>query len=95
MKYFTDRQILEMKQQILDHAPPDARTAYMMYIDRIEQLNQLYDKGQATREELLRAMSDFQHFSEQHIPHNRKVDKDDEDADAYEYENYEFRPQYQ
>lgn len=92
MKYFSDEQIQEMKERVKNDFSPQSRAIYMMYVDRIEQLNRQYDEGNASRQELLQAIADLSRFSERYVPHNNTVDKNDEDADAYEYENYDFRP---
>ncbi len=92
MKYFSNEQINEMKERVRTDFPPKSRAVYMMYVNRIEELNQLYDEGKIQSSELLQVISDFQRFSDNYVPHNNVVDKNDEDADAYEYENYDFRP---
>lgn len=90
MRYFSDEQIQEMKERVRTDFSPKSRAIYMMYVSRIEELNRKYDEGTAQRSELFQAIAEMQHFSESYVPHNNAVDKNDEDADAYEYENYDF-----
>ena len=92
MKYFSDEQINEMKQRVRSEFSPKSRAVYMMYVSRIEELNKKYDEGTASSKELLQAIAELQSFSERYVPHNSVEYKNDEDADAYEYENYDFRP---
>ena len=92
MKYFSDEQINEMKQRVRSEFSPKSRAVYMMYVSRIEELNKKYDEGTASSKELLQAIAELQSFSERYVPHNSVEAKNDEDADAYEYENYDFRP---
>ena len=75
MKYFSDEQINEMKQRVRTDFPPNSRAVYMMYVNKIEELNQKYDEGKIQSSELLQVISDFQRFSDNYVPHNNKVDK--------------------
>ena len=90
MRYFSDEQIQEMKERVRTDFSPKSRAIYMMYVSRIEELNRLYDEGKAESSELLQAIAELQKFSDNYIPHDNIVDKNDEDADAYEYENYDY-----
>ena len=90
MRYFSDEQIQEMKERVRTDFSPKSRAIYMMYVSRIEELNRLYDEGKAESSELLQAIAELQKFSDNYIPHDNVVDKNDEDADAYEYENYDY-----
>ncbi len=90
MRYFSDEQIKEMKERVRTDFSPRSRAVYMMYVSRIEELNRLYDEGKAESSELLQAIAELQKFSDNYIPHDNIVDKNDEDADAYEYENYDY-----
>ena len=47
-------------------------------------------KAKLKARNFFRAISELQRFSDSYVPHNNVVDKNDEDADAYEYENYDF-----
>ena len=90
MRYFSDEQINQMKERVRNDFSPKSRAIYMMYVSRIEELNKKYDEGKVESSELLQAISELQRFSDSYVPHNNVVDKNDEDADAYEYENYDF-----
>ena len=79
-----------MKERVRTDFSPKSRAIYMMYVSRIEELNRLYDEGKAESSELLQAIAELQKFSDNYIPHDNVVDKNDEDADAYEYENYDY-----
>lgn len=73
VRYFSDRQISEMRDRVYQEIDPKSRAAYMMYVDRIDQANQRYDNGTGSREELLQAMAELERFSGQRVPHDKKI----------------------
>lgn len=56
-------------------------------ITRIELLDKRNDQLGDCREDLMTAISELQRQSERYV-HRGRVDPNDEDADAFEYENY-------
>lgn len=88
MRYFTDEQISEMKSQIKLNYTDSETNRYLACISRIEQLDKLNDTAEGQyREQLIQAISELQRETEQYV-HRGKADPNDEDADAFEYENY-------
>ncbi len=90
MKYFSDAQIEEMKERIMSDYSETEGKLYMAYIAKIEILNKRYDEYGDCRTELMRAIAELEKATEQYV-HRGKADPNDEDADAFEYENYDFR----
>lgn len=88
MRYFTDSQINDMKSQIKIHYSESETNRYLACISRIEYLDKLNDETDGNyKEQLMQAISDLQKETEQYV-HRGKADPNDEDADAFEYENY-------
>ena len=92
MRYFSDEKLAEMKKRIDTDIDETSRAIYYTYLKRIEELDRLNDTDSSHSAELLKAISEFQHFSDVYVPHSGRVDINDEDADAFEYENYDFQP---
>ncbi len=92
MRYFTDQQIDDMKTMIKTDMDQRSGMIYLTYLKRIEELDRQNDRYGNCRAELMEAISQFQRFSDNYIPHKEKIDINDEDADAYEYENYDYQP---
>lgn len=90
MRYFTDEQLKEMEQKIKSEFKGQTGTVYLAYLEKITELNRQCAEGIDKHKELTQAISEMQLFSERYIPHGEKVDINDEDADAYEYENYDY-----
>ncbi|MBQ8132949.1 MAG: hypothetical protein IJ192_00820 [Clostridia bacterium] len=90
MKYFTDKQIQEMRERIKAAYGGTDSILYLAYLSKIEALNKRYDEFGDCREELMQAIAEMERATEQYV-HRGKADPNDEDADAYEYENYDFR----
>ena len=89
MRYFTDRQLKEMEEKIKSDYSGKDGTVYLAYLRRITELNKQCTEGIDKHKELMQAISEMQLFYEHYIKHSEKVDVNDEDADAYEYENYD------
>lgn len=90
MKYFTDEQLGEMRQQIMEGYSENERAMYLACLTKIELLNKRYDEYGDCRDELMQAIAQLEAVSERYV-HRGKIDPNDEDADAFEYENYDFR----
>ena len=90
MKYFTDDQIKTMREKIMDSYGENDRALYLAYLTKIEHLNKRYDEQGDCRDELMRAIAELEGATERYV-HRGKADPNDEDADAFEYENYDFR----
>lgn len=90
MKYFTDEQLSEMRKQIIEGYSENERAFYLAHLTKIELLNKRYDEYGDCRTELMEAIAQLESASERYV-HRGKTDPNDEDADAFEYENYDFR----
>ena len=89
-KYFTDEQIKEMRERITESYGENDRALYLAYLTKIELLNKRYDEQGDCRSELMQAIAQLESATERYV-HRGKADPNDEDADAFEYENYDFR----
>lgn len=90
MRYFSDEKLAEMREMFRASAMANNGGMGLAYLNKIELLDKRNDQYGDCREELLRAISELQTLTEGYI-HRGKADPDDEDADAFEYENYDFR----
>lgn len=90
MKYFTDEQLSKMRSRITENYSENDRALYLAYLTKIELLNKRYDEQGDCRMELMQAISQLEAATERYV-HRGKADPNDEDADAFEYENYDFR----
>ncbi len=90
MRYFTDGQIQEMKDKVKNDLSVQDRSLYLAYISKIEVLDKRNDEYGDCREQLMQAIAELEQTTERYI-HRGRADPNDEDADAYEYENYDFR----
>ena len=88
MRYFSDEKIAQMKDDIMNNSSSQNKSMYLAYLSRIEMLDKRNDQYGDCREELMKAISQLQSLSEGYI-HRGKADPNDEDNDAFEYENYE------
>ncbi len=91
MRYFTDEKIQQMKEMAKHELSPQDRTLYLAYISKIELLDKRNDAAGDCREQLMQAIAELEQVSERYV-HRGRADPNDEDADAFEYENYDFRP---
>ncbi len=91
MKYFSDKQLSEMRERVRTELSDQDRSLYLAYLSKIEILDKRNDEYGDCREELLQAIAELEKVSENYV-HRGKADPNDEDADAFEYENYDFRP---
>lgn len=90
MRYFSDERLAQMKEEIKNNSSAQNKSLYMAYLAQIEMLDKRNDECGDCRDELLKVISQLQSLSESYI-HRGKADPDDEDNDAFEYENYDFR----
>ena len=90
MRYFSDEKLSEMREQFRSSAMANNGGMVLAYRSKIELLDKRNDEYGDCREELFRAISELQSLTENYI-HRGKADPNDEDADAFEYENYYFR----
>ena len=89
MRYFTDSQIREMKEKVRNDLSIQDRSLYLAYISKIELLDKQNDEFGNCRDQLMQAIAELEQTTERYI-HRGCADPNDEDADAYEYENYDF-----
>lgn len=89
MRYFTDLQIQEMRDKVKSDLGIQDRSLYLVYISKIEMLDKRNDEYGDCRDQLMQAISELEQTTERYI-HRGRADPNDEDADAYEYENYDF-----
>ena len=88
MRYFTDDQIQDMRSQIKINYSGSETNRYLACVTKIELLDKLNDEsGGMYREQLMQAIAELQKETEQYV-HRGRADPDDEDADAFEYENF-------
>ncbi|MBQ8133415.1 MAG: hypothetical protein IJ192_15550 [Clostridia bacterium] len=90
MKYFTDQQLSEMRSRVKNDLSEQDRSLYLAYLTKIEILDKRNDEFGDCREELLQAIAGLEKVTEGYV-HRGRSDPNDEDADAFEYENYDFR----
>ncbi len=89
MRYFTDTQIEQMKQNAKTDYDPKDSAVYLAYITKIELLDKRNDEIGDCRAELLQAIAEMERVNERYV-HRGEADPNDEDNDAFEYENYTF-----
>ena len=89
MRYFSDEKLAEMREMAKNDFDESGRSMYLAYIEKIEMLDKRNDKYGDAREELLTAIAELEKVSESYV-HRGKADPDDEDNDAFEYENYNY-----
>ncbi len=88
MRYFTDEQIKNMRSQVKIHYSESGTNRYLACISRIEQLDKLNDEaGGIYKDQLMQAIAELEKETEQYV-HRGKADPNDDDVDAFEYENY-------
>lgn len=87
MRYFTDSQIAEMKEKVRQDYDENEVNRYLACITKIELLDKRNDQFGDCREDLLQAISELQKQTERYV-HRSRTDPNDEDADAFEYENF-------
>ncbi len=91
MRYFSDAKISEMRESVKNELSEQERSLCMAYISKIEILDKRNDEYGDCRDELLKAIAELEKVSERYV-HRGRTDPNDEDADAFEYENYDFKP---
>lgn len=91
MRYFTDEQIQQMRKNIREEFGNDRDgIIYLAYVSKLEVLNKRYDEFGDCKDELMQTIVDLQRFAGQYVRHKGKVDVNDLDADAFEYENFDY-----
>lgn len=91
MRYFSDEKLRMMREQIKKEYNIRDSAEYLAYITRIEMLDKQNDKYGNCKAELMQAISEMSKRTEQYV-HRGISDPNDDDADAFEYENYDFKP---
>lgn len=89
MRYFTDEQIEQMRINAKKDYDPKDCAVYLAYISKIEVLDKRNDEFGDCRAELMQSISEMEKVTERYI-HRGVADPNDEDNDAFEYENYSF-----
>ncbi len=90
MRYFSDEKLAAMREDIKQNGNAQSSGMYLAYLRKIEDLDRRNDQYGDCREALLAAIADLERFSENYI-HRGRANPDDEDNDAFEYENYDFK----
>ncbi len=90
MRYFSDERLAQMRENIKDSVIVQNSGMYLAYLRKIEDLDKRNDQFGDCREQLLQAIAELEKLSEGYIHRGRAL-PEDEDADAYEYENYDYR----
>ncbi len=89
MRYFSDKKLDEMRDRARKEFGGEDENIYLAYIDKIERLDKRNDEYGDAREELLLAIAELERVTEGYV-HRGRADPNDEDNDAFEYENYNF-----
>ncbi|MBQ9461445.1 MAG: hypothetical protein IJU51_05950 [Clostridia bacterium] len=89
MRYFTDEQLNAMRENARKDYGPNQTNRYLTCITRIELLDKRNDQFGDCRNELMQAIHELEKVTEQYV-HRGRTDPNDEDADAFEYENYHY-----
>lgn len=87
MRYFSDDQLQEMREHARSDYDANDCAEYLAYITKIELLDKRNDTLGDCREELMQAIAEIGKRTEQYV-HRGQTNPNDEDADAFEYENY-------
>lgn len=87
MRYFSDEKLNAMKEKIRSEYTDDDRAELLAFLTRIELLDKRNDQYGDCREDLMTAISEMEKRTEKYV-HRGQADPNDEDNDAYEYENY-------
>ena len=88
MRYFKDDKIKEMREQIKLNYSESETNRYLACVTKIELLDKMNDEsGGSYREQLMQAIAELQKETEQYV-HRGRTDPNDEDTDAFEYENF-------
>ena len=87
MRYFTDEKLNEMRDNIKSEYTDNDRAELLAFLTRIELLDKRNDQFSDCREELMNAISEMEKRTEKYV-HRGQADPNDEDNDAYEYENF-------
>ncbi len=90
MRYFSDEKLKAMREHIKSDYNSKDSAEYLAYLTRIEMLDKQNDQYGNCKTELMQAISEMSRRTEQYV-HRGQADPNDEDADAFEYENYDFR----
>lgn len=89
MRYFSDEQLSTMRENARQNYDPNQINKYLTCITRIELLDKRNDLYGDCRCELMQAISELERVTEQYV-HRGKTDPNDEDSDAFEYENFSY-----
>lgn len=76
-----------MKEQMIRHYGEAESQRYLAWITRIEMLDKRNDQYGDCRAELMQAMAQLEQETGRYV-HRGRTNPDDEDSDAFEYENY-------
>ena len=87
MRYFSDEQISSMKDQAKAEYSGRDSAEYIAYLTKIELLDKRNDSVGDCRDELMQLIAEMERRTEKYV-HRGYADPDDEDNDAFEYENY-------
>ncbi|GEM_PF-4445775 len=87
MRYFTDEKIQQMKEQVRVSYDKKEAGRYLAWISQIEELDRRNDAYGDCRNELIQAIAQLEKETERYV-HRGQADPNDEDNDAYEYENF-------
>ena len=87
MRYFSDEKLKDMREQVRLNYDENESKRYLAWITRIEMLDRRNDEYGDCRNELLQAITALEQETERYV-HRGIADPNDEDNDAFEYENF-------
>ncbi len=87
MRYFTDEKLRQMKEQLIEDYGGAEAQRYLAWLTRIEILDKRNDMYGDCRDELMQAIAQLEREAGRYV-HRGRAKPEDEDNDAFEYENY-------
>ncbi|MBQ3886625.1 MAG: hypothetical protein VZR73_08100 [Acutalibacteraceae bacterium] len=87
MRYFTDERLQQMREELAANYGEAEARRYRAWLTHIEILDKRNDQYGDCRDELMQAIAQLERETERYV-HRGRANPQDEDNDAFEYENY-------
>ncbi|HCA55385.1 MAG TPA: hypothetical protein DEO95_07935 [Ruminococcaceae bacterium] len=87
MRYFTDERLQQMREELAANYGETEARRYRAWLTHIEILDKRNDQYGDCRDELMQAIAQLERETERYV-HRGRANPQDEDNDAFEYENY-------